>query len=123
MMPENAAGGEIIETLFGYMDSESMIQEFEHFVVRAMWSDAELLEEIEEELDDSGESDYSVLLQNGELNIDGKDIEGVIISVWSSDVAPEAESLPPHLNRDRHARFLKVEDDLITGMYMLPTVH
>jgi hypothetical protein len=118
-MPEGAPGGEVIEALFDYMSSVDMTEQFEEFVMRAMWSDEELASDVDE-TDESDDTEYCVTLQPGELVVQGDTLKGLIVSVWPTHIAPAADSIPECLNRDRHARFLFVEDDLIAEIYLLP---
>jgi hypothetical protein len=120
-LPHNAPGGEVLDALYEYMDSEELGAEFDAFVTRAMYTDEELAA-VDDPAEENPDDGYCVCLQQANMEIDGEDVHGLVLSIWPETLAEAADSLPEHLDRDRHSRFLLVDTscNLVTELYALP---
>jgi hypothetical protein len=120
-MPEEESGADIIEVLMEHMDSEELVDRFDHFATHATLS----LEDFDDdELEDKG-VEYCVIAKKADLAINGKEAHGIYVAIWPVTLAGDSDFLPTHLSRERHARFLEIdpETDLVCDMHPLPTLH
>ncbi len=119
---QEAAGDDIIEGLMEHMDSEELIDRFDHFAMHATTTQ-EFLESTEA-VDDNGVP-YCIIAQRETLPINGREMTGIYVAIWPADPEAPGEFLPTNLSRARHARFLEVdpESELVTEMHHVPTLH
>lgn len=122
----DVSGDDLIEELIDRMDCEELAVRFDAFVTNAVMSDDELDALPDEPTEDDVPGFYVVAKQttadiNGQL-----EVPGLMISIWAAEQADYADELPAGLDKDRHCRFLTVDDEgLISEMYLLPkrTLH